>query len=252
VTGASAGIGREIARIAAREGNAVVLVGRSEKALGELAAELKSTGVQVGTLSVALESPNAISRIEQVLAEQKLYCDVLVNSAGFGVYGAVSEADPTEQVNLVDLCVRSLTALVVRFLPDMLARRRGGILNVGSVTGYAPGPYMAVYCAAKAFVRSFSAALAAEAAGTGVTVTCFAPGVVRTAFFDRCSVGQSRMFKIMPRDNVVHAAEAAWRGFKAGRPLVIPRLIDRFARAICWLLPDRVLARAIAALNRPK
>jgi uncharacterized protein len=252
VTGASSGIGREIARIAAREGNAVVLLGRSEQALAEVAAELKGTGVQVAALSVNLESPDAISRIEQLLAEQQLYCDVLVNSAGFGVYGPAHEADPTAQVTLVDVQTRALTALVLRFLPGMVARKRGGILNVGSITAYAPGPYMAAYCASKAFVRSFTAALAAEAVGTGVTVTCFAPGVVRTAFFDRCSVGQSRMFKILPRDNTVHAAEAAWRGYKAGRSVVTPRLIDRFVRVVCWLVPDRLLALGVAALNRPR
>jgi len=147
---------------------------------------------------------------------------------------------------------RALTELTLRFLPAMVARGRGGVLNVGSITGYVAGPNMAAYYASKAYVNSFSAALAAEVAGTGVTVTCLAPGVVRTAFFERCSVGQSRLMKLMPRSNSPAIAEAGWRGFKAGRRLVIPRLIDRISVAICILLPQSLLTRFVGWMQRPR
>ena len=143
-----------------------------------------------------------------------LYCDVLINSAGFGVFGLVTEANEDLQLALIDVNIRAVIALITRFLPGMIERRRGGIINVGSITGSAPGPYMASYCASKAFIRSFSAALSQEVSGTGVTVTCLTPGVVRTAFFDRESMGgkQSRMMKLLPRGEVTMTAERAWRG----------------------------------------
>jgi uncharacterized protein len=134
----------------------------------------------------------------------------------------------------------------------MVARGRGGVLNVGSITGYVAGPNMAAYYASKAYVNSFSAALAAEVAGTGVTVTCLAPGVVRTAFFERCSVGQSRLMKLMPRSNSPDIAEVGWRGFRAGKRLAIPRLIDRISVAICILLPQSLLTRFVGWMQQPR
>jgi short-subunit dehydrogenase len=132
----------------------------------------------------------------------------------------------------------------------MLARGRGGVLNVGSITGYLPGPNMAVYYASKAYVNSFSAALASEVAGTGVIITCLAPGVVRTPFFERCSVGQTRIMKFMPRSSAADTAAVGWRGFKAGKRLVIPRPVNRIAVALFRLLPASVMTRFISAFQR--
>jgi hypothetical protein len=146
--------------------------------------------------------------------------------------------------------MRALTDLTLRFLPGMIARRRGGVLNVGSVTGYAPGPNMSTYYASKAYVNSFTAALAEEVSGTGVTVTCLSPGVVRTAFFERCTVGQTRLFKLAPRSNAPETAEIGWRSFRAGKRLVIPRLVNRMIVAGCILLPNAILLRLIGTLQR--
>jgi short-subunit dehydrogenase len=252
VTGASSGIGRDIARLAAADRCFLLLLGRSPPALDELVAELAATGAQAAALPLDLLDPHAPDRVESALADRGLYCDVLVNSAGFGVFGAAAKAAPQEQLNLVDVNIRALTELTLRFLPAMLARGRGGVLNVGSITGYAAGPNMAAYYASKAYVNSFSAALAAEVAGSGVTVTCLTPGVVRTAFFERCSVGQSRLMKLMPRSNSPDVAEVGWRGFKAGKRLVIPRLIDRISVAISLLLPQSLLTRFVGWLQRPR
>jgi uncharacterized protein len=252
VTGASSGIGRAIARVAAREESFLLLVGRSHRALDDLAAELAAAGAQAAALAIDLLAPDAIDAIEAALSDRGLYCDVLVNSAGFGVFGPAAQASRSEQLHLLDVNVRALTELTLRFLPGMLARGRGGVLNLGSITGYATGPNMAAYYASKAYVNAFSAALASEVAGSGVTVTCLAPGVVRTAFFERCAVGQSRLMKLMPRSNAADTAEAGWRGFKAGKRIVIPRSIDRFSVTICKLLPASVIARFVAALQRPR
>jgi short-subunit dehydrogenase len=250
VTGASSGIGRELARLAAGDGSFMLLVGQSAAALDALVAELTARGASASALCLDLRDRDAGERIEAALAGRDLHCDVLVNSAGFGVFGAAAQADRAEQVDLLDVNARALTELTLRFLPGMVARGRGGVLNVGSITGYAPGPNMAVYFASKAYVNSFSAALSAEVAGTGVTVTCLAPGVVRTAFFDRCKVGKTRLFKLAPRSNAPATAAAAWRGFKAGKRLVIPRWIDRAITAICVAVPDSMLLRFIARFQR--
>jgi short-subunit dehydrogenase len=250
VTGASSGIGREIARVAVRDGAFLLLVARSAESLAALVQELESQGGVAAALPLDLQRPDVPDRIEQALRERNLYCDVLVNSAGFGVFGQAAVAQSAEQLNLLDVNIRALTALTLRFLPGMIERRRGGVLNVGSITGYFPGPNMAAYYASKAFIRSFSAALAAEVAGSGVTVTCLAPGVVRTPFFERCGVGESRLMKLMPRSDAVATAQAGWQGFKAGKSLVVPRLINRMIVGIFRLVPDRWMARLVMRLQR--
>jgi short-subunit dehydrogenase len=251
VTGASSGIGRAISRVAAREGAFLLLIGRSQRALADVVAELTAKGAQAAALAIDLVEADALQAIERALSERGLHCDVLVNSAGFGTYGPAAEVSRTEQLNLVDVNIRALTELTLRFLPHMIARGRGGVLNLGSVTGYAPGPGMAVYYASKAYVNSFSAALAAEVAGSGVTVTCLTPGVVRTPFFERCSIGQTRIMKLMPRSNVADIADAGWRGFRAGKHVVFPRLIDRISAAICMVVPRGAMLRFVGALQRP-
>lgn len=252
VTGASSGIGQALARAGAREGSFLLLLGRSQAALEQLAAELAQSGARSAAIAIDLLAPDAAARIQRELTERGLYCDVLVNSAGFGVFGPAGETAIDEHLDLVDVNIRALTELTLRFLPGMIARRRGGIINLGSITGYAAGPNMSTYYASKAYVNSFSAALAAETAGTGVTVTCLAPGVVRTPFFERCAVGQTRLMKLMPRSSPAHTADAGWRGFKAGKSLVIPRGINQFAVAVCRVLPRSLITRFVGALQRPR
>ena len=252
VTGASSGIGREFARLAAADGHALVLVAREERPLDDLVSELSSRGGSAVGLALDLKQPEAVDRIAECLKSHELYCDVLVNSAGFGIYGAVAETDPELQSSLIDVNIRAVSSLIGRFLPGMVQRRKGGIINIGSITGYAPGPYMASYCASKAFIRSFTAALAAEVAGTGVTVLCLTPGVVRTAFFERASMNNSRnrLLKILPRGDAAATAKIGWRAFAAGKSIVVPRAIDRFIVSLCTLVPDRALARFVNWLQR--
>ncbi len=252
VTGASSGIGREIGRVAARDGNVMVLVGLGQPALDDLAAELGRSGVEAHALCIDLADRDAAQKLDQALAHIGVYCDVLVNSAGSGLFGAAAETNHEEQLKIADVNIRALTELTLRFLPDMIARRRGGVLNLGSVTAYSPGPNMSTYFASKAYVRSFTAALAREVAGTGVTVTCLSPGVVRTALFERFAVADTWLFKLAPRGNATKTAAAGWRGFRAGKRLVIPRLMDRIVIAGAQLLPDAVLLRLITMLLKER
>jgi short-subunit dehydrogenase len=227
VTGASSGIGQELARVAARDGSFMVLVGRSRKSLDALASELNKSGARALALHADLRARDAAQTITNFLAARGLYCEVLVNSAGLGLSGPAARLDASEQMDLVEVDVRALTDLTLRFLPGMVVRGRGGVLNLGSIAGFAPGPYMAMYYASKAYVRSFSAALAMELSGTGVTVTNLSPGVVRTAFFKELPVKRNRLFKLLPRSSAAETAEIGWRGFRAGKRLIIPQWADR-------------------------
>jgi short-subunit dehydrogenase len=251
VTGAASGIGRELALIAAKEGSFLLLIDRACAQLEAFVAELVANGAQASGLCLDVTDADAVNAIERAVAERGLYCDVLVNSAGFGVFGPVARISEREQMSLVDVNVRALTALTLRFLPGMIARRRGGVLNVGSISGYMPGPNMALYYASKAFVNSFSAALATEVAGSGVSVSCLAPGFVITPFFERCPEAQSRLFQLMPRSTARDTALAGWHGFKAGKAMITPDVRNRLVVSLSKLLPQRLVLHLVGLLQRP-
>jgi len=251
ITGASSGLGRELARLAAADRQALIVVGRSAAELAGLAAELRPQGCEIYPLEIDLTAHNAIEQIDKWLSQHRFYCDVLVNSAGFGVLGPLTETDPATQLDLIEVNVKAPLALSLRFLPGMIQRGRGGIIYIGSITGYAPGPFMSAYCASKAFIKSFSTALASELAGTGVTVTCLTPGIVKTRFFERATMGSSRLIKILPHGDAAEAAQAAWSAFRQGKPIIVPRMIDRLIIRLCWIIPDRLLVRIVRRLNVP-
>jgi short-subunit dehydrogenase len=250
VTGASTGIGREIAKVAAREGGPVVLVARSAEALAETAAEVRAAGGEPFVLALDLAPAGAPAKVGEFLAEQGLHCAVLVNNAGYGLFGAAATLPREDQLGIIDVNVRALTELTLRLLPGMLARRTGGILNVGSVAGFVPGPYMALYHASKAFVGSLSEALSEEVRGTGVTVTCVAPGPVRTMFFAKAGARRAQLFKILPKLTAEAVAESAWRGFRRGRRMVVPGTIASLTAFGAAYLPHAVSLGTLMRLQR--
>lgn len=250
VVGASRGIGRSIARIAAREGAAVVLVARSAGGLAAAATEVREAGGEPFTLELDLLAHDASKRLEDFLTARGLACDVLVNSAGHGLRGAATALPVDDQLGLIDLNIRALSDMTLHFLPGMVARGRGGVLNLGSVAGFAPGPYMALYYASKAFVRSFSDALHQELRRTGVTVTCVAPGPVATDFLQSSGASQTLLFHILPKMSADKVAERAWRGFKAGRRLVVPGISAKLTALIVSLLPSASILPLIGRLQR--
>jgi short-subunit dehydrogenase len=250
ITGAASGIGREIARLAAMEGSALVLVDCADRMLDDIVAELAAFGVTAAAVRFDPTCGNAVALIEHALRERKLHCDVLVNCADLQVPRPVSSHSDPEAMSQIELNVRVLTELTLHFLPGMVARARGGVLNLGSVTGKAPAPAMAIYYASKAFVNSFSVALASELAGTGVTVTCLAAGIVMTRSFAQRAAAQARLRSLIPQSDAFDAAAAGWLGFKAGKRVVVPGMRNQVVVTLMKLLPRSMVLRLIGLFQR--
>ena len=250
VIGASGGIGRAIVKVVARERGTVVLVARSPEGLGAAAAEVRGAGGEAFTLELDLLAGDASTRLEGFLSTHGLVCDVLVNSAGYGLRGAATALPIDDQLGIIDLNIRALSELTLRFLPGMVARGRGGVLNLSSVAGFVPGPYMALYYASKGFVRSFSEALYQELRRTGVTVTCVAPGPVSTEFLERSGAYQTPLFSILPKLDPENVAERAWRGFKSGRRLIVPGISAKIVALAVAILPSSAMLPLIGQLQR--
>jgi short-subunit dehydrogenase len=233
ITGASFGIGLELARIFAREGYNLVLVARSADKLRLLASELeKAHGARSLILATDLTEPGAPAYVMDQTTRADIRVDTLVNNAGFGQYGLFVENDLEECVRQIQLNVTTLAHLTRLYLPAMITRKHGGILNVASTAAFQPGPLMAVYFATKAFVLHFSEALGNELKGTGVTVTCLCPGPTATEFHKRAKATGMRLLRFGSMD--AHAvAEHGYRGFVAGRPVVISGFKN-------WLLAQSV------------
>ncbi|WP_077963093.1 SDR family NAD(P)-dependent oxidoreductase [Ensifer adhaerens] len=249
VVGASRGIGRAIAELAARDDAPVVLVARTIESLRVVEAAIKQAGGEAFSLPVDLTAHDAASILEEFLSREGLVCDVLVNSAGYGLRGAATALPIADQVGMIDVNVRALADLTLRLLPGMVARRRGGVINLASVASFTPGPYMAMYYASKAFVRSFSEALYQETRRTGVTVTCVAPGPVSTEFLEKSGANRAALFKALPKASPEYVADCAWRGFKARRRLVIPGMSARLAILMAGILPSAALLPLVGKLQ---
>jgi short-subunit dehydrogenase len=221
ITGASFGIGLELARIFAREGYNLVLVARSADKLRQLASELeKGHGTRSLILAADLTEPGASAYVLDQTTRADIQVDVLVNNAGFGQYGMFAENDLEECLRQIQLNVTTLTHLTRLYLPAMIARKSGRILNVASTAAFQPGPLMAVYYATKAYVLHFSEAIANELQGTGVTVTCLCPGPTATEFQKRANIAGIRLTKYGCMDART-VAEDGYRALMAGKPAVI-------------------------------
>jgi short-subunit dehydrogenase len=252
VTGASSGIGRELARVAAPEFAAVLLIARSEDALAALGKEIGGGDVAVDYLVTDLQEADAGERVEAKLALLGWHGEVLINAAGFGLLGNAWTLARAAEMEMVDVNVRALTELTLRLLPGMIARRRGGVINIGSTAGYAPGPGMAIYYASKAYLRSFTDALHHETRGTGVTMTSISPGPVETGFARRAGAGATLLFTVQPRLNARQVAEAGWRGFRSGRRLVVPGSFNWLMATFSGAMPTGVLLRMVARMQKTK
>jgi short-subunit dehydrogenase len=250
VTGASAGIGRELASILAREGHDLVLVARREPELTALAAELKERhGADSRVVTADLSKARAAAGILKELGPDAVI-DVLVNNAGFGGPGSFHERSADDDLRMLAVNVTALTDLTKRVLPGMVSRRRGRVLNVASTAAFQPGPFMAVYYASKAYVLSLSEALAEELRGTGVTVTCLCPGVTKTEFQQVAGV-EDLTLNVGPLAMSAQAvAEAAYAGMAKGKRLVVPGVHNKIGAQSVRVSPRGVVLRLVRRLHK--
>jgi short-subunit dehydrogenase len=251
ITGASAGIGTELARVFAANGHRLALTARRADRLEALANELTSKcGKKPIVIACDLQQADAGEKIAAALAAEEVELDNLVNNAGFGVFGDAIERDRDEQVGIVDVNVRALTDLSLRFA-DQLIRNKGGLLNVGSVAGFLPGPGMAVYYASKAYVISLTEALRAELAPRGVRVTVLCPGPVQTEFQGRAGVGSGHDTAIL---NVPAAdvAQQAYRGLMANKRAVLPGLGIKIVPFALRFFPRGFILSATSRFQRQR
>jgi uncharacterized protein len=247
ITGASGGIGYELAKLFARDRYNLVLVARSAETLNQLAVELQTQhGVRVTVAPLDLAEPSAPKFLFDQLRRERIDVDILVNNAGFGVLGQFAQMPEKEILDQIQLNITALTRLTKLFLAPMLERRAGRIMNVASTAAFQPGPLMAVYYATKAYVLSFSEALANETSGSGVTVCCFCPGATNTGFAKRAGMEGSRLFKQVGAMNAETVARDGYRGLMAGRTVVISGVRN-------WLVAESVRfapRKVVTAISR--
>ncbi len=248
VTGASSGIGADLARVFAREGHDLVLVARSSDRLEALARELREAfGAAARVVPADLSVPGAAGGLRDRLARDGIGIDVLVNNAGFGLRGPFGAIDPARQLEMIQVNLVALTELTRLLVPEMVRRGKGRILNVASTAAFQPGPLMAVYCATKAYVLSFSEALAEELRSSGVTVTCLAPGATETGFGEIAGVAGTRLFRSGTMTSRA-VAETAYAATKRGAALVVPGCRNRILSASVRFVPISTAARVARRL----
>ncbi len=258
ITGGSQGIGRALAFEFASGGYDLLLVARDAETLEQVAAQVREKhDVTVLTLACDLARVESVSRIAGFLDENGLYCQNLVNNAGFGLAGDFDSHDEQAIRDMVNLNVRALTDLSRRFLPDMIARREGGILNVASMGGLLPGPYQAAYYASKAYVISLSKALSWECWGKGVRICVLAPGPVRTGFHQAMGARSELYIKTGAGISARKAAHMGYTGFRCGKSLIIPGVLSQFGALALKILPHDLLMPFMswflkARLKKPK
>lgn len=250
VTGASAGLGAQFARLFARDDHDLVLVARRRDKLDQLAAELRQAhGIRTTVIAADLTDPKAPQHLYEELLRAGIEVEFLVNNAGFGANGAFAELELTRQLDMVELNIKALMHLTGLVLPAMIARRSGRVLNVGSSAGFLPGPFMATYYASKAFVLSFTEALAYELRGTGVTATVLCPGPTETEFAQVSGAGNAALFKTAA--SAASVARYGYRCMLAGRTVAVPGITMKLALQSLRASPRSVLRALGGRLNRP-
>jgi len=243
VTGASSGIGYELANLFAKDGKNIVVVARSQDKLEELKKEIENEyGTSVRVLPKDLSDTKASQEIFSELEKDSVNVDVLVNNAGFSVYGMFCETELQKELEMIQVNIASLVHLTKLFLRKMIEGKSGKILNVASSGGFMPAPFHAVYCASKRFVIDFSEALANELQGTGVSVTCLCPGATKTLFWDRGNYGNSRAAKMKMHDAAI-PAEVGYTALRKAKVLAIPGLQYKLMPYLCRILPKKAQIR---------
>ena len=250
ITGASSGIGYEFTRLFAKNGYNLVLVARSEKQLMQVAQELQEQfGVSVKVIVKDLSNASAPEEVFTELEQEGVTIDVLINNAGFATYGMFAEIDLATELQEVQLNMVTLTHLTKLFLPDMLKRRQGKILNVASTAAFQPGPLMAVYYATKAYVLSFSEALANELRGTGVSVTALCPGPTESGIQKRANMEDSALVSGKKMMDAARVAHSGYRALMASKTVVIPGLKNKLLAVAVRFSPRKVVTQVARSMQ---
>jgi len=251
ITGASAGLGTEFAKLFARDKHDVVLVARRRDRLEALAQELsKAHGVKAYAVAADLGAPDGPRRALDETRRLGLQIGYLVNNAGFGTTGPFAELDPARELEMVQVNIVALMTLTRELLPPMIQRKRGRILNIGSTAGFQPGPFMAAYYASKAFVNSFTEALSYELRGTGVTATVSCPGATATEFSSVAGNDMSRLFR-MGAASAAKVAREGYQAMMAGRAVVVHGAKNKLAVQLLRVSPRAAVRAVAASLNAP-
>ncbi len=251
ITGASSGIGAELARIFAAHGHKTVLVARREDRLSQLADEIAAAGkARPAVIACDLKEPGACDAIADKLSAMGAEVEIVVNNAGFGLFGNAIEMDRAEQLAMVDINVRVLTDLSLRFA-DSLIRHRGGMLNVGSIASFLPGPRMAVYYASKAYVLSFTEAMRGELGPKGVRVTALCPGPVPTEFQGRAGF-EAGLDSAILNVSAAAVARAGYRGLMTNKRLVMPGVGVRMIPFLLRFAPRSMVLASVARVQQKR
>ncbi|HEY2028171.1 MAG TPA: SDR family oxidoreductase [Myxococcales bacterium] len=251
VTGASAGLGAELARLFAKDKHDLFLVARRRDRLEVLAQELSGRhGIRAQVFAADLGTPEGPGEVISELQRLGLAIEFLVNNAGFGTSGPFVRTDAGRELEMVDLNVRAVVELTHAFVGPMVERGRGRILNLGSTAGFQPGPFMATYYASKAFVNLFTEALSYELRGTGVTATVSCPGATATEFAAVAGNEKSRLFR-MGAASAAQVAKEAYRAMMAGKPMIVHGVKNKLAVQMLRLSPRSTVRAIAAALNPP-
>jgi short-subunit dehydrogenase len=251
ITGASSGIGYELAKVFSQHGHDLVLVARNRDKLLQLGEELRAAfGITVTVLAKDLSLPAAVPELVAELQQRAVRINFLVNNAGVDVYGYFYDTDWTQELEMIQLNLVSLTHLTKLLLADMRQQGFGRILNLGSTGSFVPSPLNAVYSATKAYVWSFSTALAEELRGTGITVTVLCPGATRTEFQERAHIENVRLMRFGVMEAVA-VAEAGYRAMISGRRIEVPGLYSKTQVLLTRLLPNSLMVRMAKAMLQP-
>jgi short-subunit dehydrogenase len=252
ITGASTGIGVDLAECFARDGYDLILTARTASALGEVAERLATRyGIKATPIALDLGEIGGGTKLAEAIAKQGLHVDVLVNNAGYGYAGAFADSDSATQLGMIDLNDRALVELTHLYWRGMLASGHGGVLNVASTAAFQPGPLMAIYYASKAFVLSFSEALWEEARGTGVHVSCLCPGPTVSKFRARAGTDKKRLARAGAPMSSASVAQLGYRAWKNNKRVEVTGLRNRVVAAAVPFLPRAAVLGMVRSLQSP-
>lgn len=254
ITGASIGIGYEFARLFAKDKHNLILVARSKDKLSLITKELSSQfGIQCSFICCDLSKPGAAKEIERKVKSLNLNVDYLVNNAGIGNYGLFKDIDFNKETEGIQINITALTELCKIFLPSMIEKKFGGILNVSSIASFQPGPLMAVYYATKAYVTSFSEALANELKGSGVHISVLCPGPTKTNFFIAANMTKSKLDKsFLPIADSYSVANAGYKGLLANKTVIVPGVMNKVSGCLAKFVPRNISASLVRKIQEER